>query len=337
MEIDSKDAPKGEQDEFQEHLPKRRPRQWGADNLRVPKVRRILSIGNEEEKDFIVVSILFVPIDVKRDPIKTEFKLDRQAKNRDAVHELAKRHGIPIQQIVLRFVNNDTFKLLCGATGEDVVEGNSSKIVAYQVPQLRARAKKLTRELNHIPSSFVKDFEVLNSIIYHRPFRFMKCMEGIRTLSDWKWNHSTKWLTKAFNVNPDSNIPPDFWCHFERIISAIRETSSMEQYALLTVVREGGFSGWKHISIPQYIPYKLKETTFKELRERATEYARRILKFDVEPAFFGAIVNKPMHFRHTGSQSLTKGRLTANIKTCDFPSDGSLVITSRVSLVLCTV
>jgi len=78
MEVDKKALAGNSKKEFCERQSKRRPRAWLFDSERMPKVRRVLSINPESDRDSkAIFSVLFVPTDVCRDPVKLEFKLER--------------------------------------------------------------------------------------------------------------------------------------------------------------------------------------------------------------------------------------------------------------------
>jgi len=128
--------------EFGEKKVKRRRSVW-AETERAPKVRRVLSIRSEPEKG-IRIPLLFVPMNVERSPLKTEVKLESGAKgmaNREICCKLADEFCIPPNEIVLRYVDRDVFKIV-SASDDALMQTN--KIIAYQVPHLRSRVRKIT-------------------------------------------------------------------------------------------------------------------------------------------------------------------------------------------------
>eukprot|EP00472_Partenskyella_glossopodia_P006497 CAMPEP_0197529814 /NCGR_PEP_ID=MMETSP1318-20131121/29776_1 /TAXON_ID=552666 /ORGANISM="Partenskyella glossopodia, Strain RCC365" /LENGTH=338 /DNA_ID=CAMNT_0043085421 /DNA_START=274 /DNA_END=1290 /DNA_ORIENTATION=+ len=328
MEVDKKALAGNSKKEFCERQSKRRPRAWLFDSERMPKVRRVLSINPESDRDSkAIFSVLFVPTDVCRDPVKLEFKLERKNEHRTILNKLSSKFNIPPSEIVLRYVDGDIFKQL---PGQSISELESSNIVAYQAPHLRSRVKKIQRFLKTLPDTIIRDFDVLNSTIYHRPFRVLKKLECLKGPADSVRSKNVKqWLCRIFKINLDSNssFPGSFLMHLQRLKTFVRETCSMEQYTILVVAAQD-INGWRHLTIPQYVPYTAGEITYRQLRGKIVQYVRRCLQ--------GQHLES-MKLLHTGSRCPMKGQLTDGAKTHTFPDDEDALVLTRLSMIICDV
>jgi len=333
--------------EFREYQNKRRSRNWLSDSERMPKVRRVLSINPEIEKDCMTVSVLFVPIRPDVASIKTSFIVDRNAVNRVVLSKLSNKYGIPPGEIVLRHVDGDVFNQINDMSIAQALE--SSHVVAYQVPFLRTRVKQIQSFLKSIPSAYLKDFELFNSTIYHRPIRVWRMLNALKNPQDSKKaKHSREWVSRVMNV--PSTLTGTFYNALEKIKGFVKGTCLMEQYTILVVAVQD-MDRWKHVAIPQYVPYHAGKTTFGELRNRALGYVRRAIG---RVPGFSSVQAQNVEFFHSGARCPlkvrclnnirtlsyllpTQGRLTAGVKSYPFPSDGSRIIMTRLAMIICNL
>uniref|UniRef100_A0A7S2TVB9 Uncharacterized protein n=1 Tax=Lotharella oceanica TaxID=641309 RepID=A0A7S2TVB9_9EUKA len=316
--------------EFREYQNKRRSRNWLSDSERMPKVRRVLSINPEIEKDCMTVSVLFVPIRPDVASIKTSFIVDRNAVNRVVLSKLSNKYGIPPGEIVLRHVDGDVFNQINDMSIAQALE--SSHVVAYQVPFLRTRVKQIQSFLKSIPSAYLKDFELFNSTIYHRPIRVWRMLNALKNPQDSKKaKHSREWVSRVMNV--PSTLTGTFYNALEKIKGFVKGTCLMEQYTILVVAVQD-MDRWKHVAIPQYVPYHAGKTTFGELRNRALGYVRRAIG---RVPGFSSVQAQNVEFFHSGARCPLKGRLTAGVKSYPFPSDGSRIIMTRLAMIICNL
>jgi len=287
--------------EFREFQNKRRSRNWLTDSERMPKVRRVLSINPEIEKDCMTVSVLFVPIRPDIASIKTSFIVDRNAVNRVVLSKLSNKYGIPPGEIVLRHVDGDVFNQINDMSIAQALE--SSHVVAYQVPFLRTRVKRIQSFLKSIPSAYLKDFELFNSTIYHRPIRVWRMLNSLKTTQDSKKaKHSREWVSRVMNV--PSTLSETFCTAVEKIKGFVKGTCLMEQYTILVVAVQD-MDRWKHVAIPQYVPYHAGKTTFGELRTLALGYVRRSI--GGRPGF-SSVQAQNVEFLHSGARCPLKVR-----------------------------
>eukprot|EP00954_Amorphochlora_amoebiformis_P015424 1209243-Amorphochlora_amoeboformis.AAC.2 len=145
-------------EESREKQKKRRPRPWISDVQRMPKVRRVLSIETESERDVKTLPVVFVPITPSNPFVRTVISLGKEdTENRAVIDKISKKLGLTSSEIVLRFVNGEVFQQISNLENAQI-----GQIVAYQVPRLRTRVNKI------------------ESIMYHRPYRIIRMLETIQ-------------------------------------------------------------------------------------------------------------------------------------------------------------
>jgi len=391
-------------EEANDSLVRKRRRGIYEDSDRTPKVaRRVLPIKThieDDEGDYHhscssitsrMLPVLFVPIDAKLPPVKISIPLEEDMDYGVVIVKLAERFKLPKLHILLRQVEGDMFKQV--SIDDKILSSSPSTaaarntIIAYETPQLRARVKKIYKDLQGLPSSFIAHLENLKKSVYHWPFRMLRVIEKLYSVvgeddggginDDTKHqleeeekeeegkqtnDNDLNWAKMSIHIEEgqgDDVAAAAALCgtangivHEEepmksaRILRRIlRESSSMEQYVVLTIASrdetQKGSSRWNHLAVPQYVPYIPKETTFRQMRELIKKYTKRALFYASRQKLYSMLTSKksPIKMVYTmDHSSRLKEFLISGAKLIDFPSsdvEDNCVIGKRITAIIC--
>mmetsp|Transcript_21443 Transcript_21443/g.31881 ORF Transcript_21443/g.31881 Transcript_21443/m.31881 type:complete len:379 (+) Transcript_21443:128-1264(+) len=307
---------------------KRRSRGWDSDAQRIPKVRRFLSITDEPEEKLL--AFLFVPMHRSSSPFTVRVSVSSNSSAFSILKCLSEKLQVPMNELVLRHVHGNEFKQV--NMNQKV---SWSNVIAYQVPFLRARVKKIEMFLRS--GVKVKNFDLLNSMVYHRPFRILKMLDALNEPSESKNERSREWLGRALHLEAESNrdFTEPTCLLLNDLKNLIRESCRMEQYVILVLaIKDPSYPyKWNRISIPQYVPYILGETSYKKLRQSLVTFIRRGLRS--ETGISPILAANRLKLFLSGARNQNVGHLIPSNKLQRYPEHEDKRISAKLGTIVC--
>eukprot|EP00466_Bigelowiella_natans_P011585 jgi/Bigna1/141757/aug1.65_g16465 len=315
-----------------------------------------------------MLPVLFVPIDAKLPPVKISIPLEEDMDYGVVIVKLAERFKLPKLHILLRQVEGDMFKQV--SIDDKILSSSPSTaaarntIIAYETPQLRARVKKIYKDLQGLPSSFIAHLENLKKSVYHWPFRMLRVIEKLYSVvgedDGGGINDDTKHQLEEEEKEEEGKQTNDNDLNWAKMSIHIEEGQGDDVAAAAALC--GTANGIVHeeepmksarilrrilresSSMEQYVVLTIAsrdETQKGSSRELIKKYTKRALFYASRQKLYSMLTSKksPIKMVYTmDHSSRLKEFLISGAKLIDFPSsdvEDNCVIGKRITAIIC--